>query len=403
MESVRTGLDELPSRFNHPSMRIAARDLLLYCSHRIKLLRQRLLFEIRFIKPSWLSSERVSLLKEVPVRCDELPSEFLQRSGSRWSRKPALFGTEQVHEFSPSEDAWIHDARFVQISQDRFLDVGKQHESHWPMLEHPFDPKPTIVREKVIVPWGTGGASYGDFLIHVLPKLARLLTALPEKDRSEFDVCLPFFHNQTWALEYLDRLGISRNRILDGSNVIRVPAGGKIIVGSGPRSCYGIAHPNDIGEFLKQIAPNLPHPTEAAWRRIYVSRKMGRKMANEGELLNGLRQRGFEIVALEDFSLIDQIRLFQETRIIVGPHGAGHSNIMWSAPGTHLLEVFHPSWMHPCYALLADIKKIHYHCLVGYCGSSRGQWTGISYFGIFENPVIDPEILFDKIDQLLDS
>lgn len=126
-------------------------------------------------------------------------------------------------------------------------------------------------------------------------------------------------------------------------------------------------------------------------------------MANEGELIDGLRMRDFEIVFLEEFSLIEQIRLFQEAHIIVGPHGAGHSNIMWSAPGTHLLKVFHPSWMHPCYALLSGMKKIHYHCLVGYSGMSRGRWTGISYFGIFENPAIDPKILFEKIDHLLDS
>jgi capsular polysaccharide biosynthesis protein len=268
-------------------------------------------------------------------------------------------------------------------------------------LEHPFPSRQTLCHKKVIVPWGAGGASYGDFLIQVLPKVARLLSAVPEGERSEFSVCLPFFHEQKWAIEYFTLLGIPRDRILDGSSTLRIPAGGKLIIGTGPQTYYyGISHPKDIKQFLEQISSSLPLAPEKPWRKIYVSRKTGRKMANEDELIEGLRQRDFEIVRLEELRLLDQIRLFQEARVIVGPHGAGHSNIMWSAPGSHLLEVFHPSWMHPSYAFLADLKKIHYHCLVGYHGSSRGSWRWGSYFGIFENPVIDPEIFFKKIDQL---
>ncbi len=47
------------------------------------------------------------------------------------------------------------------------------------------------------------------------------------------------------------------------------------------------------------------------------------------------------IVYLEDLSLQEQIRLFQRTDCIITPHGSGLSHLLWSKPGTKVLEVFY--------------------------------------------------------------
>lgn len=46
------------------------------------------------------------------------------------------------------------------------------------------------------------------------------------------------------------------------------------------------------------------------------------------------------VVYLEDLSLREQIRLFQRADIIISPHGSALSHLVWSKPGTRVLEVF---------------------------------------------------------------
>ena len=43
---------------------------------------------------------------------------------------------------------------------------------------------------------------------------------------------------------------------------------------------------------------------------------------------------------LEEMGLKDQIRLFQEADLIIGNHGSGLCHLIWSKPGTKILEVF---------------------------------------------------------------
>ncbi|CAF4942815.1 unnamed protein product, partial [Rotaria sp. Silwood1] len=41
----------------------------------------------------------------------------------------------------------------------------------------------------------------------------------------------------------------------------------------------------------------------------------------------------------------DHIALFRRARIIIGPHGAGMMNILWSSPGTHVIEIGYTTGM----------------------------------------------------------
>jgi capsular polysaccharide biosynthesis protein len=365
----------------------------------IKVLRHRFLIRTRFSQPSTLSPECVRL-RVIAQEKLALPCEFLTHSRSYRSQPVPEFASEDVHACTFDREISVHDARLVRLGGNHYLDAGNQNHEPWQIIGKSVAAKPTEPRATLIVPWGHGGASYGDFIIKVLPKLTRLWDAVPENERQELGVCLPYFHTQPWALEYLALMGIRKNQILDGSSTILVPPGGRLVVGSGPNPGHGMAHPHDIRSMIGRLQATIPSPSHAPWRRLYISRKTGRKMSNETALLAGLAARNFEMIHLENLSLHEQITLFQEAAVVVGPHGAGHANIIWSSPGIRLLEVFHPAWMHPCYALLSQILGIHYHCLVGHDGSSRGSWTEKSRYGIFEDPSIDPEILFRTIDSI---
>ena len=67
--------------------------------------------------------------------------------------------------------------------------------------------------------------------------------------------------------------------------------------------------------------------------KIYISRRGAqnhRNVRNENEVVRTLRRYGFEQVCAEDYSVAEQIQLFSGVRVIVAPHGAGLTNMIWS-------------------------------------------------------------------------
>jgi capsular polysaccharide biosynthesis protein len=90
-------------------------------------------------------------------------------------------------------------------------------------------------------------------------------------------------------------------------------------------------------------------------RRIYISRSQAkcRRILNEEELVSRLRPESFVILHCEDLSLREQVRLFSEAAILVGPHGAGLTNMLFARPGAFVLELAHAENTRVCYATLA--------------------------------------------------
>jgi hypothetical protein len=66
--------------------------------------------------------------------------------------------------------------------------------------------------------------------------------------------------------------------------------------------------------------------------------------------------------------LRDHIALFRRARIIVGPHGAGMMNILWSFPGTHVVEIGYSTGMTfpEMYAVMSLHLEQHYWVCKGY-------------------------------------
>ena len=76
---------------------------------------------------------------------------------------------------------------------------------------------------------------------------------------------------------------------------------------------------------------------------VYVSRKTEptRRVSNEDQLLRSIRASfpGTPVLVYEDaMSPEASISLFQRAKVVLGPHGAGLSHILFSAPGTAVIE-----------------------------------------------------------------
>jgi hypothetical protein len=99
-------------------------------------------------------------------------------------------------------------------------------------------------------------------------------------------------------------------------------------------------------------------------RKIYVPRRnVGmRRVINEPEVEAALGQLGFEVFDNAEHPVREQARAFRDASIVVSPHGAGLSNIVYCDPGTPVLEVVPEGYDQgvTSYRSLADLFALPY-------------------------------------------
>ena len=88
-------------------------------------------------------------------------------------------------------------------------------------------------------------------------------------------------------------------------------------------------------------------------------------MHNIEEIKTLLTNNGYEIFLLEEMDVQEQMDLFAGADTIVANHGAGITNILWSKPGTKIIELTHPMSVKKVYSNLAHCKNLQYHCVIG--------------------------------------
>jgi capsular polysaccharide biosynthesis protein len=120
-------------------------------------------------------------------------------------------------------------------------------------------------------------------------------------------------------------------------------------------------HPDDqspgalrwIGQRISESIPVLESETP---QRIYVSRRKpsARVISNEQEFVAELERMGFRICLLEEMPFEDQVRLFRNAELVVAPHGAGLTNLIFSKPGTRVVEIHARRHERRCYWTLCE-------------------------------------------------
>lgn len=108
--------------------------------------------------------------------------------------------------------------------------------------------------------------------------------------------------------------------------------------------------------------------TPTPYRRIYISRRNARfrKLRYEDAFTGILKKHGFEIHYFENYALYEQIRLMQETRFLIGMHGAGLTNILFMPSGSRVMELRFPGdHQNNCYYSLASAGKVEYYYHLG--------------------------------------
>ena len=101
--------------------------------------------------------------------------------------------------------------------------------------------------------------------------------------------------------------------------------------------------------------------------RIYITRNKAkhRRVINEEKIVDLLSQYGFITIELEALSVVEQVRLFANAKVIVSPHGSGLTNIMFCQPGTTAIELVSPNYIRHYYWVISQQLGLKYYYLMG--------------------------------------
>lgn len=122
---------------------------------------------------------------------------------------------------------------------------------------------------------------------------------------------------------------------------------------------------NILKRMVDEVNVKLPN-YKKPYKRIYVSRKMARmrKVINEVEMLSILSNFGFEVFYPEDHSLIEQIKVFRSSSVVISSHGAGLTNLMFMESGCSVIELKADNNDYWCYFSLSRVFSLKYFYLL---------------------------------------
>lgn len=200
---------------------------------------------------------------------------------------------------------------------------------------------------------------YAHWLMEVLGRLA-ILEALG----IDFDWLYVSYDKvqdgKNFIKETLAAWGIDHQKIIDPSGSFHyiqadelivpslpnrhVPTAGKSFV-QGTSLCAAFCHPWVVeylrNKFLSLVQDYTPQNHLA--KRIYISRRdaiNSRNFDNEQELVETLKMYDFEVYELTKLPFLDQVKLFSQAEIVIGPHGSGMTNIMFCSKTAQVIELF---------------------------------------------------------------
>lgn len=215
---------------------------------------------------------------------------------------------------------------------------------------HPIFPRLENYRETVAVLTASTQKIYFHWLLDILPRIGMLA------DTGEKADLMYIQRKYRFQKESLEMLGIGEQQIINTVDVAAMTAK-KIVV-----PCHQIMNGREIPPWVIQYlrdqflttAAKSPAPP---YRRVYISRRSAdRRLKNERDIITKLRHYGFISVELEKLPFQEQIQLFRHAQVIISPHGSGLANLVFSAPGTTVIELFPAANLDLFYRLSTALK-----------------------------------------------
>ena len=191
----------------------------------------------------------------------------------------------------------------------------------------------------------TGGGGNNNYWHWMYDSLSRINLLEKNFNLNYFDFFLVPDKKYKFQIETLKLLGIERRSI--SSKKYKHTYSKVVVATNHPWQFSNSAH-KDIEKIPKWISMWLRKKflkfksKKKFYSKIYIDRSDSeyseRKIMNENEIKKFLLKKKFKILRLSEFSIIEQIGIFNSAKIIVGNHGAGFTNLVFCKKNVRVVE-----------------------------------------------------------------
>lgn len=190
---------------------------------------------------------------------------------------------------------------------------------------------------------GASGNNYFHFMFDIVPKILLL-------EKMNLLKQIDFFlvpNIQNWQKTILSNFGILEKQLLDSNKFRHIEA----------EKIYALDHPWYIKGIVQDEIANIPNWIILSLRekfldyskkfpitdKIFIDRSDSIynhcKLINNNEIMDYLSKNNFKSYQISKLDFFEQIHLFKNAKIIIGPHGAAFTNIIFSNPGLKIIEL----------------------------------------------------------------
>lgn len=212
--------------------------------------------------------------------------------------------------------------------------------------------------------------NYFHWMTEVLPKILFL-----KSNGIDFSLLIHKGLSQNYQVETLRLLNVSAEYFTQDFTIISKA----ILVNNFSEypGYYSLTQIDSVKSFFKHFN-NLQSNVNSV-QRIYISRKNAsrRRVVNEDQILEFLKEKSFTVIDLENFSVTETYNILANAKFIVGIHGAGLTNIIFAPKECIVCEfLLENTIIDKCYFNLANSIGLEYNYIM--CKSEGGTQDHIN-------------------------
>lgn len=307
---------------------------------------------------------------------------------------PAL--VHDLREVHLQSTHWMVRMRGKLIKETRYLIHDKYLSRNFNMIK----PNDAITLDPLRI-WILGAnyapGNYWHWHAQSLPAILHALETVPAGDIHRVSILSGQL--TSWQRDGLAALGLSPDQVLE------LPRGQTVHLDRllysdllSSRQVFGQNRARErTAAMLRRAALGASAASEAIpGPRLYISRRdSGRRpLTNEPELSDELMRVGFAPVTNTDSTLMEQIRMYHAADIVVAPHGAGSTNLLFMQPGSSFVELQQASHVNAGPLSLGKTSALVPYAEV-FSDDGRGQAT--------EGWTVDVERALSLVDTAIDN
>lgn len=239
-----------------------------------------------------------------------------------------------------------------------------------------------------------GSGNYYHFLLDVLPRYGVFEETMPGRTADALYVPA----STRWQQDLLELVGLG-DHVRVETHKHRAVSADRLVVPCLPNPKE--VAPRATVDWLRSRLP--AHDVGDKPRRVYVtrgSRPNTRRLVQEEALMERLEERGFVRIEPGGMSVRDQIDHYAAAEVVVAPHGAALTNLVFAAPGVRVLEMFPAEYVNQCYwAITSCVPDSRYAYVIG--GDVTQHGPGDPMNKIQADIDIAPDVIVAAVDRLI--